>query len=207
MASDPHLSAGYCVRGDIGHAISVELVRAPVVELLPELEVEERLGGRDAVEGSDAVRDAEEIAAVAADDLDEDVELAGGDDDVVGLVPPRDLVGDGIGRARGPHPDHRLRLEAETERVRHPGDLQDVVVAESRVPGAHGCLRHAELVGDAAKRLAAVPLQRLDDALVHRVDPARLHHRAAAALRILPTKALYASQCEALPTSLDASRQ
>src|SRR2546430_11670193 len=104
MASDPHLSAGYCVRGDIGHAISVELVRAPVVELLPELEVEERLGGRDAVEGSDAVRDAEEIAAVAADDLDEDVELAGGGRAGSGLVPPRDLAADGRAPAPGTPP-------------------------------------------------------------------------------------------------------
>src|SRR5207249_11979829 len=94
-----HLSDDGRARGDVVHAVSVELPCPPVVELLPELEVEERLGGRDAVEGSDPVRDAEQIAAVAADDLDQDVELTGGDDDVVGLVPARDLVRDGIGRA------------------------------------------------------------------------------------------------------------
>src|SRR5262245_54317297 len=77
---------------------AVDLVRTPVVELLPELQVQERLGRGDAVEPADPVRDVEQVAAVAADDLDEDVELARGDDDVVGLVPAGDLVRHRIGR-------------------------------------------------------------------------------------------------------------
>ena len=48
---------------------------------------------------ADPVRDVEQPVPVGADDLDEDVEAARGDDDVVGLVPAGDLVGD---RSGGP---------------------------------------------------------------------------------------------------------
>ena len=77
---------------------------APVVELLPELEVEERLGRDDLGQLADPVRDVEEPVPVGADDLDEDVEAAGGDDDVVGLVPRGELVRDRLGRAGRPMP-------------------------------------------------------------------------------------------------------
>ena len=50
---------------------------APVVELLPELEVEEALGGHDLRQLADPVpRDVQQPVAVDADDLDEDVEPA-----------------------------------------------------------------------------------------------------------------------------------
>src|SRR5690348_12228856 len=101
-------------------------IGAPVVELLPELEVEEALGRDDAVERPHAVRQLEQLPPVGADELDEDVELPGRDHDVAGLVPLRDLVGDRLRRAGGADPDHRHRLEAEPERVRHAGDLEDV---------------------------------------------------------------------------------
>src|SRR6476469_6705955 len=72
----------------------------PVVELFPHFEVEKSLGRDDAVERTDPVRQLEQFDAAGGDDLDEDVELARGDDDVVGLRPPRDLVGDRARRAR-----------------------------------------------------------------------------------------------------------
>src|SRR5881398_3684417 len=59
------------------YVASVPGVCAPVVQLLPELEVEEALGRDDAVERANAVRQVEQLAAVGADELDEDVELAG----------------------------------------------------------------------------------------------------------------------------------
>src|SRR6185436_13713550 len=90
-------------------------VGAPVVGLLPELEVEEALGGDHVGQRPDSIRDAEQRAPIGADELDEHVELARGDDDVVGLLPAGDLVGDLIGRPGGADAHHRLRLEAEAE--------------------------------------------------------------------------------------------
>src|SRR5690242_18698037 len=60
---------------------------SPVVELLAHVEVEERLGRRDAVEPAQPVGDVEQVPAVGADDLDEQVELPGREDDVVRLGP------------------------------------------------------------------------------------------------------------------------
>src|SRR5690242_1237456 len=103
-------------------------VGTPVVELLPELEVEEALRRHDAVERAHPVRQLEQLAPVGADELDEDVELAGRDHDVARLVPLRDLVGDRLRRAGGADADHRHGVEAEPERVRHARDLEDVVL-------------------------------------------------------------------------------
>src|SRR6478735_8386941 len=131
-------------------------VGAPVVRLLPELEVEEALGRDHVRERADPVGDAEQRTSVGADELDEHVELPGGDNDVVGLLPAGDLVGDLIGRPGGADAHHRLRLEAEAEWVRDAGDLEDVVGAEARVAGADRRLRDAERDGDAAERLPPV---------------------------------------------------
>ncbi len=100
---------------------------APVVELLPQLEVQETLGRDHVGQRADPVRDVEQRAAVGADELDEDVELSRGDDDVVRLGPAGDLVGDRLRRAGRADADHRLGLEPEPERVRDPGHLEDVV--------------------------------------------------------------------------------
>ena len=115
-------------QADVG---TVTRRRAPVVDLLAELEVEEALGGRDAVEAADAARQLQQVPAVGADELDEHVELAGGDDDVARLVPAGDLLRHGLGRAGRTHADHRLGVEAEPERVRDAGDLEDGVVDEA----------------------------------------------------------------------------
>src|SRR5689334_21672245 len=171
-------------------------VRAPVVELLVELEVEEALRREDAFEPADPARRLEQLAAVGADELDEDVELPGGDDDVAGLVPLRDRLGDRLGRAARTDADHRLRLEAEAERVGHARDLQDVVQAESVVTGANRGLGDAHAGGDAAERLATVLLESLDQRLVDGVEAAGHADRPA------PQLLLNGSQCEAyLPVS------
>src|SRR5690349_5826761 len=93
---------------------------APLVQLLPQLEVEKGLGRRDAAERAHTARDVEEVTAVPAHDLDEQVELARRDDDVVRLLPAGDLVGDGLRRAGCPDADHRA-LESEPELVRDAG--------------------------------------------------------------------------------------
>src|SRR2546423_14329810 len=74
---------------------SVAATCPPVVELFPHFEVEKSLGRDDAVERAHSVRELEQLGAAGGDDLDDDVELAGGDDDVGRLRPLGDLVRDG----------------------------------------------------------------------------------------------------------------
>src|SRR6478736_5628987 len=64
-------------RGRLVHASS------PVVELLPQLEVQERLGRDHVGQSPDLVRHVEQRAPVGTDELDEHIELTGGDDDVI----------------------------------------------------------------------------------------------------------------------------
>ena len=108
------------------------------------------------------------------------------------LLPLRDLVGDRFRRARRADADHRHRVEAEPERVRDPGDLQDVLVAETAVAGTDRRLGDADLGRDAAERLTAVLLQRLDDLAIDRVELSPRSDRAAS---------LLGSQCEAIRTN------
>src|SRR5262249_27367771 len=103
---------------------SVAATCPPVVELFPHFEVEEGLGRHDPVERADPVRELEQLRAPRGDDLDNDIELACGDDDVVRLGPLGDLVGYPARRARRLDADKRL-LEAESERVRHGDDLEN----------------------------------------------------------------------------------
>src|SRR5580765_3422944 len=91
---------------------SVAATCPPVVELFPHFEVEEGLGRDDPVERADPVCDLEQLGAPGGDDLDDDVELARGDDDVVRLGPLGDLVCDAARRSRGLDADERL-LEPE----------------------------------------------------------------------------------------------
>src|SRR5512133_3942048 len=172
--------------------------RSPVVELLPERQIEEALGGGDTCQRADPVGQLEQLAAIGAHELDEDVVLACRDDHVARLVPFCDLVRDGLRRPRGADTDHRLRLEAELERVRNARDLEDVLVAETGVPGAYRRLGNADLRGDTAERLAAVLLQRLDDALVDPVEPPRRSDGAAIVIT---------SQCATILPDRLASRQ
>ena len=119
--------------------------------------------------------------SVGCHDLDEDVELAGADDHVVGLGPARDLVRDLARRARGLHADECL-VEAEPERVRDRDDLQDPLAGKPGVARADRRLRDAEVRGDPPERLAAVRLERLDDPPVELVDPARRGDRPTAGI-------------------------
>src|SRR5207342_2199661 len=70
----------------------------------------------------------------------------------------------------------------ESERVRDPGDLEDALVAEPPVACADGRLGDAEVGGDPAERLAAVPLERLDDPPVHPVELGRAKDGPASCL-------------------------
>jgi hypothetical protein len=60
--------------------------------------------------------------------------------------------------------------------------LEDVVLDQPRVPRADRRLGDSESCGDAAERLAAVLLERLDQPAVERVDRARPRDRAAPTL-------------------------
>src|SRR5579864_9842332 len=115
----------------------------PVVELLPHLEIEERLRRYDTVEGAHPVRQVEELAPRRGDDLDDDVELARDDDDVVRLVPARYLVRDALGRPRCLDADERL-VEAEPERIGDADDLEDARARQPCVPRADRRFRDAE---------------------------------------------------------------
>src|SRR5207248_3355719 len=110
-------------------------------------------------------------------------------------------------RACRPYADHRHRVEAEPERVGHAEHLQHVRVAQPPVPRADGRLGDADLGGDPAERLATVALERLDDALVERVDLRRALDRAALRLRIPGRFELATAQCEALLINRRAMRQ
>ena len=138
-----------------------------------QLEVDERLRRRDAVERADAVGHVEKVPAVDAHDLDQEIELSGGDDDVVGLLQLRDLLGHLLWSAGRSDAYERHRLEAESERVRHRGHLKNAVVAEALVARADRRLGDAELAGDPAERVSPVPLQRLDQGAIDVVEPAR----------------------------------
>src|SRR5436190_5701802 len=172
--------------------------RSPIVELLPERQIEEALGGCDTCERADPVGQLEQLAAIGAHELDEDVVLACSDDHVARLVPFCDLVRDGLRRPRGADTDHRLGVEAELERVRNAGDLEDIFVAESGVPRTNRRFGDSNRRGDAAERLAPILLQRLDDALVDAVEPPRRPDGAAIGIT---------SQCEGILADLLALRQ
>ena len=81
-------------------------------------------------EGAHPVREVEELTTVGGDDLDDEIELPGGDDDVVGLGPARDLIGD-LARAPGRLDPHERLVEAEPERVRDRDDLEDALLVEA----------------------------------------------------------------------------
>src|SRR4029453_13039630 len=174
--------------------------RSPIVELLPERQKEEALGGCDTSERADPIGQLKQLAAIGAHELDEDVVLACRDDHVARLVPFCDLVRDGLRRPRGADTDHRLRVEAELERVRNAGDLKDIFVAKSGVPRTDRRFGDSNRRGDAAEGLAPVLLQRLDDALIDPVEPPR---------RSVGAGIVIASQCEGIladPLALRQSR-
>src|SRR5262249_16734547 len=161
----------------------------------------------DAVELAHATRQPEQVAPAGRDDLDDEVVLAGRDDDVVRLRPARDLVCDGLRRAGRLDADQRL-LETEPERVRDPDDLQDVVIAETSVPRPYGRLGNPEPRRDRPERLPPVRLQRHDDALVQLVDSARGADGAAAAVEDgLRGLSASSTQSEAIRTTRHAFMQ
>src|SRR6185436_10657391 len=144
--------------------------RTPIVELLPHRQIQEALRRDDTVEGADPARQLEQLPTIGADELDENVVLAGRDDYVAGFLPLGDLVRDRLGGPPRTDSDHRHRVEAEPEWVRHARDLENVVVAEPPVAGPNRRLGNADLSSNAPERFAPVFLQRFDDALVDVVE-------------------------------------
>ena len=84
---------------DVRSVMRPPRVRAPVRRSACRAAGREGLGRDDVLDRADARRQVEQVRAVRADELDEDVEAAGGDDDVARLLPLRDLVGDRLRRA------------------------------------------------------------------------------------------------------------
>src|SRR5450756_1365848 len=71
------------------------------------------------------------------------------------------------------HPDHRLLLEAELERVGDADDLEDAACDEAIGVRTHRCFRDAEGRRDLREGAAPVQLEMLDDPLVELRDLAR----------------------------------
>src|SRR3954447_11098892 len=94
------------------------LARAPVVGLLHELEIEERLGPGHAGDRADAaVHEVEQVLVVLDDDLGQQVERAGGHHDVVDFADRGELVGNLLHVAAHRDGDHRLPGEPDLHRV------------------------------------------------------------------------------------------
>src|SRR6185437_789573 len=70
-----------------------KLCGTPVVDLLGDVQVDERLGGRHALDRPDLVQHRQQVLVVAADELGHQVERAGRDHQVVDLVERGQLVG------------------------------------------------------------------------------------------------------------------
>ena len=166
----------HVLEADVGaHAVAdlpfVVEVQAPAVDLLRELQVEERLGRDDAGDRADAVRQLEQVAAVDAQHLDEHVEAAGGDHDVARFA-PSELISSATGSEA---PAVLTPSSAWASKPSPSGFVIPITCRTSsstrrRVAGAHGRLGDAELRGDRAERFAPVRLQRLDDAAVDPVE-------------------------------------
>ena len=162
---------------DVGaHARVLRSCRcAPVEHLLGQVEVDEGLGVAHGLERADAVDQVQQVAAVAGDHLDEQVEAAGHDDDVDRLVPAGQLVGDLLRRpvdARGRASPSASKPSAE--RVGDRRDLQHVGVDQPPVAVADRRLGDAEpRSASAGTALAAVVLQRLDELRVEVVERRR----------------------------------
>ena len=105
------------------------------------------------------------MVVVLADDLDQQVEAARGDDDVVDLGHLRERVGDALDVALDVDADHGLAAEAHLERVGDRDDLHDAGVEQPLHPLAHGGLGQADGLADRGVGLPAVLLQLLDDRL------------------------------------------
>src|SRR5262249_56412673 len=94
--------------------------------------------------GDGAIEQAEEVAGVGADELDEQVVPTGADDDIDDLGDCGDRVGYRAHVAGHLDTDHHLAREAEHERVGDGHDLHDPGVEQALYPLPHGCLRQAD---------------------------------------------------------------
>ena len=99
------------------------------------------------------------MLVIFADQLDQDVERARADDDVLELGESRELVRDVPQIAVGADADERLAGEADRERVGDRHDLHHVVVEKAPYPLAHRSLGQPDRLGEGRIRAAPVPLK------------------------------------------------
>ena len=121
----------------------------------------------------------EQVLVALGDDLDQHVEGAGGDDDVVDLVERGERVGDRLERPVHPDPDHRLAREPELQRVGDRDDLHHAAVDQPLDALADGGLGQPDDLADGGVRAAAVLLELLDDRLRDVVEGEPLTARAS----------------------------
>ena len=96
---------------------------------------------------------------VDGDDFGDDVEAAGGHDDVVGFVNGGDLVGDHAHVAVYANADQRFAAVAELQRIGDRDNLHDAGVLQSLDAPAHGRFGESDFFGDRAVGATAVELQ------------------------------------------------
>ncbi|MEG8034502.1 hypothetical protein QP157_03940 [Sphingomonas sp. LR61] len=150
------------------------VIAFPVVELFAELQVDEGLGAGDARDGPDrAVEQFDQVVVVLADDLDHQVEAAGGHDEVVDRRQLFEGIGDCSGVTADPDADHRLPVEAELHRVGDRDDLHDAGLGELLDALPDRRLAETDGLADLAVRTAAVRLELFDDPLRGVVDRSR----------------------------------
>ncbi len=113
------------------------------------------------------------MLVVGADDLEQEVERAGGEDEVVDLGNRGESVGDGVDVTLGLDADHRLAVEAQRERVGHGDYLHDVVLDQALNALANRGLRQTDVACELRVGATAVFLETLDDRLVGGVERAR----------------------------------
>src|SRR5215469_10247522 len=146
----------------------------PAVGLLAEFQVNKRLGRRDARDGSNAAENLEEVIVVLAHHLDQDVERAGREDDVVDFLHTREMSGNPLQVAAAADTDHGLAREAERHWIGHSDDLHGASIDEPLDALPHGCLGKPNGLSDRRVGAPAILLELLDYLLrqVIKDDPA-----------------------------------
>ena len=128
-----------------------------------------------------SLRRREQVLVVLADELDQQVERAGHDHEVVDLGERGEAVGDGADVTLDADADHRHAPEPEHHRVGDGDDLGDPDLDQPAHALAHRRLGQPDLLRELRVRPTAVVLERFDEGLVDVVErdgSGRFGHRS-----------------------------